>query len=59
LGEKSSNAGVYILWFFIGFVVAAQIGGRVLDRRGARPAVVWGSVLGAVGFSLTSSPTCH
>ena len=52
LGEKSSNAGIYILWFFIGFVVAAQIGGRILDRRGARPAVVWGSVLGAVGFYL-------
>ena len=52
LGENSSNAGIYILWFFIGFVVAAQIGGRILDRRGARPAVVWGSVLGAVGFYL-------
>ena len=52
LGEKASNAGIYILWFFIGFVVAAQIGGRILDRRGARPAVVWGSVLGAVGFYL-------
>jgi EmrB/QacA subfamily drug resistance transporter len=52
LGETSSNAGIYILWFFIGFVVAAQIGGRILDRRGARPAVVWGSVLGAVGFYL-------
>ncbi len=52
LGESASNAGIYILWFFIGFVVAAQIGGRILDRRGARPAVVWGSVLGAVGFYL-------
>ena len=32
--------------------LAAQIGGRILDRRGARPAVVGGSVLGAVGFYL-------
>ncbi len=30
----------------------AQVGGRILDRRGARPAVVLGSALGAVGFYL-------
>ena len=42
LGETASNAGIYILYFFIGFVIAAQIGGRILDRRGARPAVVVG-----------------
>jgi EmrB/QacA subfamily drug resistance transporter len=52
LGKSSSNAGVYLLYFFIGFVVAAQIGGRVLDRRGARPTVVAGSALAAVGFYL-------
>ena len=52
LGETASNAGIYILYFFIGFVIAAQIGGRILDRRGARPAVVCGSALGAVGFYL-------
>ncbi len=43
LGKSASNAGVYLLYFFIGFVIAAQIGGRILDRRGARPAVVLGS----------------
>ena len=52
LGETASNAGIYILYFFIGFVIAAQIGGRILDRRGARPAVVIGSALSAVGFYL-------
>ncbi|HEY6762551.1 MAG TPA: MFS transporter [Baekduia sp.] len=52
LGESSQRAGVYILYFFIGFVVAAQIGGRILDSRGARPAVVWGAAVGAVGFFL-------
>jgi EmrB/QacA subfamily drug resistance transporter len=52
LGETASNAGIYILYFFIGFVIAAQVGGRVLDRRGARPAVVGGSALSAVGFYL-------
>src|SRR5947209_3986250 len=52
LGKSSSNAGVYILYFFIGFVIAAQIGGRILDNRGARPAVVLGAAVGAVGFYL-------
>jgi EmrB/QacA subfamily drug resistance transporter len=52
LGKSSSQAGEYILWFFIGFVIAAQVGGRMLDRRGARPAIVIGGALGAVGFFL-------
>jgi len=52
LGESASNAGLYIMWFFIGFVIAAQVGGRILDRRGAKPAVVVGSAIGAVGFFL-------
>jgi EmrB/QacA subfamily drug resistance transporter len=52
LGKNSSSAGEYLLYFFIGFVVAAQIGGRILDRRGARPAVIWGSAIAAVGFYL-------
>ncbi len=52
LGKTSSNAGVYIIYFFLGFVVMAQVGGRILDKRGARPAVVIGSALGAVGFYL-------
>jgi EmrB/QacA subfamily drug resistance transporter len=52
LGETSSKAGIYIMYFFLGFVVMAQIGGRILDKRGARPAVVCGSALAAVGFYL-------
>ena len=52
LGKNASNAGVYILYFFIGFVIASQIGGRILDSRGARPAVVVGAAIGAVGFYL-------
>jgi hypothetical protein len=36
----------------MGFVILAQVGGRILDRRGARPAVVYGYALGAVGFFL-------
>jgi EmrB/QacA subfamily drug resistance transporter len=52
LGKSPSQAGLYILYFFIGFVIAAQIGGRMLDRRGAKPPVVVGSVLAAAGFWL-------
>jgi hypothetical protein len=52
LGKSSSDAGLYIMWLFLGFVVLAQIGGRILDKRGAKLAVVAGSALGAVGFYL-------
>jgi EmrB/QacA subfamily drug resistance transporter len=52
LGKSSSQAGEYLLYFFIGFVIAAQIGGRILDRRGAKLAVVGGSAIAAVGFFL-------
>jgi EmrB/QacA subfamily drug resistance transporter len=52
LGKSSSNAGLYIMWFFLGFVVLAQLGGRILDKRGAKLAVVAGTALGAVGFYL-------
>ncbi len=52
LGKTASQAGLYLLYFFIGFVVASQIGGRVLDRRGAKRPVVVGCALAAVGFDL-------
>ena len=41
-------AGVILLFFFIGFVIAAQIGGRMLDRGGAKRPVVIGCALAAV-----------
>jgi EmrB/QacA subfamily drug resistance transporter len=52
LGKSSSQAGVILLYFFIGFVIAAQIGGRMLDRVGAKRPVLLGCVLGAVGYFL-------
>jgi EmrB/QacA subfamily drug resistance transporter len=54
LGKTASQAGIILLYFFIGFVIAAQIGGRMLDRAGAKLPVVLGCVLGAVGFWLWS-----
>jgi EmrB/QacA subfamily drug resistance transporter len=52
LGKSASNASLLLLYFFLGFVVAAQVGGRMLDRRGAKQAVVLGCALSAVGFYL-------
>jgi EmrB/QacA subfamily drug resistance transporter len=52
LGKTPSEAGLYILYFFIGFVVAAQVGGRMLDRGGAKRPVVLGCAVCAVGFWL-------
>ncbi len=52
LAKSSSQAGIILLYFFIGFVIAAQIGGRMLDRVGAKRPVVLGCAIGAVGFWL-------
>ena len=34
LAEKATTSSLLILYFFLGFVVCAQIGGRLLDRVG-------------------------
>ena len=52
LAEKAQTASLLILYFFLGFVVCAQIGGRMLDRTGAKRPVVLGCALAAVGFGL-------
>ena len=52
LGKKAAQAGLYLLYFFIGYAVASQLGGRMLDRIGAKRPVVMGCVLAAVGFAL-------
>jgi EmrB/QacA subfamily drug resistance transporter len=50
LGMSPTAAGIYILVFFAGFMLAAQIGGHLLDRIGAKHPVVLGCFLSAVGF---------
>jgi EmrB/QacA subfamily drug resistance transporter len=52
LQESASETGLYLLIFFAGFATASQWGGKVLDRVGARPAMVVGCAVGAVGFFL-------
>ena len=55
LGDDASGAGLYLLVFFGGFAAGSQLGGRILDSRGARAAVVPGCALAAVGFALWAS----
>ena len=52
LGQSASETGLYLLIFFAGFATASQLGGRILDSRGARPSVVPGCLLAAIGFAL-------
>ncbi|GHA96234.1 hypothetical protein GCM10010346_18720 [Streptomyces chryseus] len=52
LSASPDQAALFLLYFFIGFGLASQWGGRILDRRGARPAMKIGTALGAAGFAL-------
>jgi EmrB/QacA subfamily drug resistance transporter len=52
LSASPNQAALFLLYFFAGFAIASQWGGRILDKRGARPALKLGSALGAVGFAL-------
>ena len=59
LGDDANGAGLYLLLFFAGFAPAAQIGGRMLDRRGAKRPIVLGSALATVGFALWGHSVTH
>ncbi|HTT94570.1 MAG TPA: MFS transporter [Solirubrobacterales bacterium] len=59
LGESASETGLYLLIFFAGFATATQYGGKILDRVGARAAVVPGLAVGAVGFWLWGNSMTH
>ena len=52
LGYSATEAGLFLLVFFGGFATASQWGGRILDKRGAKPAVALGCIVSAVGFYL-------
>jgi EmrB/QacA subfamily drug resistance transporter len=55
LGYDANSAGLYLLLFFAGFAPAAQIGGRMLDRAGAKRPMLLGCALATVGFALWAS----
>lgn len=48
------GTSILILKFFIGFLIASQIGARRFDRVGARSVVAIGGAVSAVGFLLLS-----
>ncbi|MFJ7157291.1 MFS transporter [Streptomyces sp. NPDC101118] len=52
LSASPHQAALYVLYFFAGFGLAAQWGGRILDKRGARPAMRLGTALACAGFAL-------
>jgi EmrB/QacA subfamily drug resistance transporter len=52
LDYSATQAGMFLLVFFGGFAAAAQWGGRLVDKRGARGSVVLGCLVAAVGFYL-------
>lgn len=54
LGYNATNAGLYLLVFFAGFAPAVQVGGRILDKSGARVPVIVGCAVAAIGFFLWS-----
>src|SRR5262249_22571092 len=52
LGLHANGAGLYLLIYFAGFATAAQVGGRMLDARGAKLPVLLGCAIGAAGYAL-------
>lgn len=51
LNLSALDTGLLFLKFFIGFVVAAQVGSRRFDRIGARSVFVLGGLIGTAGFA--------
>ncbi len=55
LGDGPQEAGLYLLFFFFGFAPGVQVGGRRLDKSGAKEVVVAGCVIAAIGLALWAS----
>ena len=50
LALTAINTGLLFGKFFVGFVIAAQVGARRFDRVGARSVLILGGLIGAAGF---------
>jgi hypothetical protein len=55
LGWSTSDAGLYLLIFFAGFAPGVQVGGRLLDKIGAKVPVTVGCAVATVGYVLWAS----
>ena len=51
LGLNAHQSSILLLQFFLGYLIAAQVGGRIFDRWGVKPTVLLGSVVGIVGYA--------
>ena len=51
--------GLLLLTFFIGFVVAAQLGSRHFDKHGGRGVIIIGGVIGVIGFAWLAQTVSH
>ena len=52
LGQSSQESGLFLMWYFLGFIVAAQVGGAMLDKVGSKLPMMLGTLVGAVGYSV-------
>jgi len=50
LGMDATGATHLMIMFFLGYFVAAQLGGRIFDTRGAKPTILLGCAVAAAGF---------
>lgn len=50
LGLDPADASHLLLLYFLGFLIAAQVGGRIFDSRGAKPTILLGCVVGIAGY---------
>ena len=57
LGYGPSQASTILLYYFLGFAIGVQIGGRRLDKEGVRGPVIAGTLLAAGGFFWWASVT--
>jgi EmrB/QacA subfamily drug resistance transporter len=55
LGDGPQEAGLYLLIFFAGFAPGAQVGGRRLDKQGAKGVVVAGCLVATAGLARWAS----
>ena len=52
LGESTSDSGLFLMWYFVGFIIAAQVGGAMLDRVGSKLPMILGTIVAAVGYGV-------
>ncbi|SDS04430.1 MFS transporter [Jiangella sp. DSM 45060] len=51
LGLDAGGASTLLLLYFLGFLLAAQVGGRIFDAWGAKPTILLGCAVGIAGYA--------